>query len=60
MSNSLKSASRWTSAIFLGTITLVVFAGFAVVCLGERMRWNHFAAFLCIIAAVAFTFLPKN
>jgi Domain of unknown function (DUF4082)/Bacterial Ig domain len=26
MSNSLKSASRWTRVIFLGTITLVVFA----------------------------------
>jgi uncharacterized protein (DUF486 family) len=28
--------------------------------LGEKIRWNHIAAFLCVIAAVAFTFLPKS
>jgi uncharacterized protein (DUF486 family) len=28
--------------------------------LGEKIRWNHLAAFLCIIAAVAFTFLPRE
>ena len=41
-------------------ITLCVFSGFAIVYLGERLRWNHLAAFLCILAAVAFTFLPKD
>ncbi len=41
-------------------ITLVVFSGFAVAYLGEKLRWNHLAAFLCILAAVAFTFIPKN
>jgi uncharacterized protein (DUF486 family) len=39
---------------------LLVFCAFAVIYLGERIRWNHVAAFLCIVAAVAFTFLPKN
>jgi uncharacterized protein (DUF486 family) len=41
-------------------ITLAVFASFAVLYLGENIRWNHLAAFGCILAAVAFTFLPKG
>jgi uncharacterized protein (DUF486 family) len=41
-------------------ITLVVFSVFAIAYLGERLRRNHIAAFLCILAAVAFTFLPKE
>jgi hypothetical protein len=41
-------------------ITLCVFSGFALLYLGERLRWNHLAAFACILAAVAFTFLPKG
>ena len=41
-------------------ITLTVFSVFAVYFLGERLRWNHFAAFVCILGAVAFTFLPKT
>ena len=59
-------ANRWGNASFSATelkiiqeaITLVVFAGFAVFYLGERIKWNHVAAFLCILAAVAFTFIP--
>lgn len=27
---------------------------------GERLHWNHVAAFLCILAAVCFTFLPNK
>ena len=61
-------ANRWGNSIYSATqlkiiqevITLTVFSGFAVLYLGERIRWNHFAAFLCIVAAVAFTFLPKD
>jgi uncharacterized protein (DUF486 family) len=61
-------ANRWGHFNYSATelkiiqevITLTVFAGFAIVYLGERVRWNHFAAFLCIMAAVAFTFLPKG
>jgi uncharacterized protein (DUF486 family) len=61
-------ANRWGNAVYSATqlkiiqeiITLLVFCAFAVIYLGERIRWNHVAAFLCIVAAVAFTFLPKN
>ena len=41
-------------------ITLTVFSCFALAYLGERIRWNHVAAFLCILGAVAFTFIPKQ
>jgi len=40
-------------------ITLSVFSLFAITYLGEHLRWNHLAAFGCILAAVAFTFIPK-
>lgn len=40
-------------------ITLVVFAGFAAFVLGERLKWNHAAAFVCLVAAVAFVFIDK-
>ena len=61
-------ANRWGSGQFTVTelkilqelITLVVFSGFAIMYLGEKIRWNHLAAFACILAAVAFTFLPKH
>ncbi len=41
-------------------LSLSVFSLFAWLYLKERIQWNHFAAFLCILAAVAFTFLPKT
>ena len=41
-------------------VTLAVFSGFLLAYLGERIRWNHLAAFACIVAAVAFTFLPTG
>ncbi|MGV3756186.1 MAG: DMT family protein [Verrucomicrobiota bacterium] len=41
-------------------VTLVVFSGFVFFFLGEKLKWNHFAAFLCILAAVAFTFIPQG
>jgi uncharacterized protein (DUF486 family) len=61
-------ANRWGNSIYSATqlkiiqeiITLVVFCGFAVLYLGERIKWNHLAAFICILGAVAFTFIPKN
>jgi uncharacterized protein (DUF486 family) len=40
-------------------ITLTVFAGFAVFLMGEKLKWNHAAAFACLIAAVAFVFADK-
>ena len=59
-------ANRWGHANFSATqlkiiqevVTLAVFSVFAMAWLGERIRWNHLAAFACILAAVAFTFLP--
>jgi uncharacterized protein len=61
-------ANRWGNSVYSATqlkiiqevITLTVFAAFAILYLGERIRWNHLAAFVCILAAVAFTFLPKE
>jgi uncharacterized protein (DUF486 family) len=37
-------------------ITLIVFAFFSVLYLGEAIRWNHVAAFGCLIGAAYFTF----
>ncbi len=38
------------------SITMVVFVAFAWFYLGEPLRWNYVASFLCIIAAVVFGF----
>ncbi len=61
-------ANRWGNSVYSATqlkiiqeiITLSVFAVFSVLYLGDRLRWNHMAAFVCILGAVAFTFLPRN
>jgi uncharacterized protein (DUF486 family) len=61
-------ANRWGNTRFSSielkiiqeVVTLTVFSGFVIAYLGERVRWNHLAAFVCIIAAVAFTFLPEG
>lgn len=61
-------ANRWGNNVYSAAqlkiiqevVTLTVFAVFAVNYLGETLRWNHLAAFLCILAAVGFTFLPKQ
>jgi len=37
-------------------ITLTVFAVFAVLVLGERLRWTYFAPFGCMLGAVSFMF----
>ena len=60
-------ANRWGNSAYSAAqlkiiqevITLTVFCIFAVFYLGEKIRWNYVAAFICILAAVAFTFLPK-
>ena len=59
-------ANRWGNSVYSApqlkiiqeVVTLTVFSGFALFYLGERVRWNHVAAFVCILAAVGFTFLP--
>jgi uncharacterized protein (DUF486 family) len=61
-------ANRWGYIRYSGIelkimqeiITLIVFSGFAILYLGERIRWNHLVAIACIIAAVGFTFLPES
>jgi uncharacterized protein (DUF486 family) len=37
-------------------ITLIVFAIFAMVIFKSEIKWNHFAAFTCIVLAVYFVF----
>jgi uncharacterized protein (DUF486 family) len=61
-------ANRWGNTVYSAAelkviqevVTLVVFSGFALFYLQEKLRWNHGAAFVCILLAVAFTFLPKR
>ncbi len=61
-------ANRWGNSVYSPfqlkiiqeIITLTVFVVFAFLYFGEKFRWNHFAAFICILAAVAFAFLPKE
>jgi uncharacterized protein (DUF486 family) len=61
-------ANRWGSNVWspvqlkIGQelITLVVFIVFATLYLKTAIRWNHFVAFGLILAAVGFTFLPKE
>ena len=61
-------ANRWGSLTFSPyqlkilqeVITVVVFMVFAFLYLQIRPQWNHVAALLCIIAAVAFGFLPSR
>jgi uncharacterized protein (DUF486 family) len=61
-------ANRWGNSVYSAAqlkimqevITLTVFCIFAISYLGEKIRWNYVAAFLCILAAVAFTFVPKG
>ena len=39
-------------------ITLIIFTVFTTVFFkGEALQWNHFAAFLCLVAAVYFVFM---
>jgi len=37
-------------------VTLLVFAAFSVLYLGEPIRWNHLAGFGCLVAAAFFLF----
>ena len=40
-------------------ITLLVFAVFSVLYLGEKIAWNHVVGFALIVAGVAFVFYGK-
>jgi uncharacterized protein (DUF486 family) len=37
-------------------ITLTVFGVFSVFYFGDRLHWNHFAAFGCLVAGAFFMF----
>jgi uncharacterized protein (DUF486 family) len=41
-------------------ITLIVFAVFAWLYLGERLRWNYVMSMVCILAAVVFAFWGRK
>lgn len=42
-------------------ISLTVFTVVAMFLFsGQKLHWNHVAAFVCLMAAVAFTFLPSS
>ena len=43
----------------VGGLAALVFAFFAYFYLGEPVRWNYAASFLCILAAVVFAFWGK-
>ena len=57
-------ANRWGNAVYSATqlkimqeiITLLVFAVFSITYLGEAIKWNHIAAFGCLVAAGFFAF----
>jgi len=57
-------ANRWGHAVFSAAelktiqevITLLVFAGFSVLYLGEAFRWNHAIGFALIAAGAWFVF----
>lgn len=42
-------------------ISLTVFTVIAMLLFqGERLQWNHVCAFICLMAAVAFAFIPSR
>ncbi len=61
-------ANRWGNSVYSAaqlkiiqeSITLSVFVVFAMLYLHEKIRWNYVVAFVCILAAVAFAFWPKE
>ncbi|WP_114228740.1 MULTISPECIES: DMT family protein [Sphingomonas] len=61
--NRLGYASGWSGAqlkIVQEAITLTVFGIFMILVLGEPLHWRHFAAFACLMGAVAFLFAGKS
>ena len=61
-------ANRWGHGTYSATqlkilqevITLIVFCAFAVLYLGEKLKWNHYVAFACVLAAVFFVRLETG
>lgn len=60
--NRIGFASDWSPGqlkIVQEVIALIIFGIFMVTVLGEPLHWRHFAAFTCLMGAVAFMFLGK-
>jgi uncharacterized protein (DUF486 family) len=61
-------ANRWGYGQFTAyqlkitqeVITLLVFMVFSALWLGEPPRWNYLVAFVLVLAAVGFAFLPRG
>jgi uncharacterized protein (DUF486 family) len=61
--NRIGYANGWSAGqlkVAQEAIALIVFGGFMVLVLKEPLHWRHFAAFLCIMAAVAFLFVGRD
>lgn len=61
--NRIGYASGWSAGqlkVVQEAIAMIVFGGFMVLVLGEPLHWRHLAAFLCIMAAVAFLFVGRS
>lgn len=60
--NRIGFAHGWSAGqlkIAQEAIALIIFGVFMVTVLGEPLHWRHFAAFACIMAAVAFLYVGK-
>lgn len=61
--NRIGFAHGWTPGqlkIAQEAIALIIFGIFMVTVLGEPLHWRHAAAFLCIMAGVAFLFVGRT
>ena len=53
--------SLFQMKIIQEVISLTVFTVIAMLLFqGEKLHWNHIAAFICLMASVAFAFLPTT
>lgn len=53
--------SLFQMKIIQEVISLTVFTIIAMLLFqGEKLHWNHIAAFICLMASVAFAFLPTT
>ena len=60
--NRIGYAHGWSAGQLKVTqeaLALLVFGVFAVVVLGEPLKWRHLGAFTCLMAAVAFLFVGR-
>jgi uncharacterized protein (DUF486 family) len=48
--------SGYQLKIIQESVTLIVFSVFAYAYLGESLRWNYLASFVCILGAIVFAF----